>query len=442
MAEVQRPGRVGGDELDVDPLGQRRAAAAEGVARARARRPSASAYQASARKRLRKPGPATSTLHELVAEPRGHGLPQPRGDVARLLAEHRRQQHRGVGRVVAEVGPWAGAPATGATAGGVPVAAQVGGGVLEGGAEGVERRHVNDGTARPRGSCARGTAARAAPRGRAGRAASAARSDSFSSPGDRGAERAADHEGEVAAGLAAALQPPRPGPPRFERRAALVAAATTYARSGIAAGEPLLLVDLDHLDARVARQQLLVVGDVVGERRAAACPTARTTILTGAPPPRCRCARASSGACPSSSCTQRGGSGSARFLTSMRRWKSICVCGSPREVASRSASARRSTARESWLATAPTHGHEQAERERHGRDARARRARPRAASAICAGEQQRRARSAPAGRAARGTSRWRTCASSWATTKSHLVAREVLAAGCRRRRPAWSGRGR
>ena len=68
MADVQRAGRVGRDELDVDPLRGRGAARAERRRRRRARRPSASTYHASDRKRFRKPGPGDLDALQLVAE--------------------------------------------------------------------------------------------------------------------------------------------------------------------------------------------------------------------------------------------------------------------------------------------------------------------------------------------------------------------------------------
>ena len=55
--------------------------------------------------RFRKPGPAMSTCSTALAEPLAERLAEPLGDRARGLAERRRKQHRGVGRVVAEVGP-------------------------------------------------------------------------------------------------------------------------------------------------------------------------------------------------------------------------------------------------------------------------------------------------------------------------------------------------
>ena len=98
-----RPGRVGAHELDQDPLGRSRG-------RPPSRSPAASSAavasrcQRSERKTLRKPGPATSIRSALVAEDPLELVAQPLGDLARRRAGGRREQHRGVGRVVAELG--------------------------------------------------------------------------------------------------------------------------------------------------------------------------------------------------------------------------------------------------------------------------------------------------------------------------------------------------
>ncbi len=68
-ADVQRAGRVGGDELDQDPFRGRRSGPGRGRRPAASRTASARRYQASARKRLTKPGPATSTRSRLPASP-------------------------------------------------------------------------------------------------------------------------------------------------------------------------------------------------------------------------------------------------------------------------------------------------------------------------------------------------------------------------------------
>ena len=64
----QRAGRVGGDELDQDPLGRVGAARAEPLAGREASTASARRCQASDRNRLRKPGPATSAALQVLAE--------------------------------------------------------------------------------------------------------------------------------------------------------------------------------------------------------------------------------------------------------------------------------------------------------------------------------------------------------------------------------------
>ena len=89
----------------------------------------------------------------------------------------------------------------------------------------------------------------------------------WSASGEFDPERAADHEADVAAGLAALLEPAR------ERLGRVRAAAAVEQAHVRALGDPALqrvvVGDLDHVHARVAREQLRVVLEVVGVRRAA-----------------------------------------------------------------------------------------------------------------------------------------------------------------------------
>ena len=117
---------------------------------------------------MRKPGPATSTRSTAVAEPLAHPLPEALGDLPRRRLQRGREQHRRVGRVVAEAGLLG------------PLEARLARAAARRRCAGRRRRPrrppggrragvtLNDGTARPRGSCARGRAARAARPGRAG----------------------------------------------------------------------------------------------------------------------------------------------------------------------------------------------------------------------------------------------------------------------------------
>ena len=172
VPHVHRAGRVGGDELDVDALAHGRAPAAEGLARVedgtqRVAEPLVAQPQVQKARAgdLDAVQPAAEAPAQLVAEPLG--------DVARRRLEHRREQHRGVGGVVAEVG------ALGALQRWRVARAAIGerrGRLGDGRAKLVERgRHLSDGRARWRGSCGRGRAARGARPARAGAGASAAR---------------------------------------------------------------------------------------------------------------------------------------------------------------------------------------------------------------------------------------------------------------------------
>ena len=135
----------------------------------------AATYHGSARKTFRKPGPATSTRSTASPSRALSFSPEPLRDLARGRAERGREQHRRVRRVVAEAGLLRPLQARARRRRGLAVA-QVAGGRLDRGAQIIDRvRHGNDGTARWRGSCAHGRAARAARRARACAAASAAR---------------------------------------------------------------------------------------------------------------------------------------------------------------------------------------------------------------------------------------------------------------------------
>ena len=105
-ADVQRAGRVGGDELDQDPLGRGGRRRAEVLARL-----------GEALHRAPVPGVGEEEVDEagagdldpldaaaLAAELALELGPEAAGDVARVFAERRREQHRRVGAVVAELG--------------------------------------------------------------------------------------------------------------------------------------------------------------------------------------------------------------------------------------------------------------------------------------------------------------------------------------------------
>ena len=169
-----RPGGVRGDELDVDALGGVGAAAAEVAAGGQ-----------HVVERLHAPGIGEEEVQEAGAgdvdtvergaETLAQLVGEARGDVARRRARDGREQHRGVRRVVAEAGLLRTLERRRGALG--PVAAgDRAGGVLNDGAQLAERcvhgfSVVSSGTARPRGSCGRGRAARAARRARAGGAA-------------------------------------------------------------------------------------------------------------------------------------------------------------------------------------------------------------------------------------------------------------------------------
>jgi len=162
-----RPGRVGAHELQVHVL----AAGARAVvfARLEQRR---EGVQVPAVRHEQIEEARAGDLYALDgrAQPLPQPLAEPLRDHPRRLAHGRRQQHRRVGRVVAEVGP-RGAVELQARA--AAVARQVGGGLLHCAGELCDGVHAptNSDTARERGSCGPGRAARAAPRGRADAAA-------------------------------------------------------------------------------------------------------------------------------------------------------------------------------------------------------------------------------------------------------------------------------
>ncbi len=111
-------------------------------------------------------------LHALdgLAEPVAEPLAQLLRDRARRLAHGRREQHRRVRGVIAEVRP---RRAVELQARAAPVPRQVSGGLFDGAREVGDGIHAptNSDTARGRGSCGPGRAARGAPPGRAGGAA-------------------------------------------------------------------------------------------------------------------------------------------------------------------------------------------------------------------------------------------------------------------------------
>ena len=136
----QRAGRVGRDELDVYVLGRARACRGPSRRRRRAGLRAAPTYQASARKTFRKPGPGD--LDAVDAAPpaaRSALRAEPLGDLARRRAQRGREQHRRVGRVVAEARPSSGARASGARARARLAVAEVAGGRLDGRAQLVDR---------------------------------------------------------------------------------------------------------------------------------------------------------------------------------------------------------------------------------------------------------------------------------------------------------------
>ena len=102
MSHVHRPGRIGRDELDQDALGRLGATGPERLPGGQHLRERVDEPR-SARKRFRKPGPATSKRARLAPSRRLQLLAEPLGDGARWRAQPRREQQRGVRRVVAEV---------------------------------------------------------------------------------------------------------------------------------------------------------------------------------------------------------------------------------------------------------------------------------------------------------------------------------------------------
>src|SRR4051794_33702987 len=241
--------------------------------------------------------------------------------------------------------------------------------------------------------------------------------DPLVGPLERRAERAADHEADVAPGLPAALDP------ACERLGAVAAATRVEQADPGALRDPardlLVLAQLDDLDARLARQQPLVVGEVVGVRRPRAADGQhrplheRPRSTASAWPIRSIVL----GCVPSRKRTSAGGSGSATFCTAIRRWKPISASGSPvSSIAKRSA--RASTARESWLEIVPTAGASSASASATAGTA----AGPRSCPAGVSRSARRAAASIPNGATTtrnsspRGTSRSCWWPSSWATT--------------------------
>src|SRR5436190_883416 len=98
----RRPGRIGRDELEEDPLCDLRAAGAVGVASLKdtaERRPEPVVGQ----KQVQEAGAGDLDPLEHAVEVGAQLVPQPLCDLARRLAEHGREQHGGIGRVVAEL---------------------------------------------------------------------------------------------------------------------------------------------------------------------------------------------------------------------------------------------------------------------------------------------------------------------------------------------------
>ena len=159
----QRAGRVGGDELDLDLLGRVGLVAAVLVA-GRQHVRGGGRVPGVGEEDVQEAGSGHLDALDLLAEPLRQRRAEPLGDLTRRRLQRRRQQHRRVRREVAEPRL---ARALQRRRG--RAVAEVGGGGLHGGPEFFDRRHsLSDGRARPPGSCGRGTAARAAPRGRAG----------------------------------------------------------------------------------------------------------------------------------------------------------------------------------------------------------------------------------------------------------------------------------
>ena len=123
-------------------------------------------------KRFTKPGPATSALLQRLPQLLAQLVRDPAGDVTRGLAQHRREQHRRVGGVVAHLRAGRALqrgrlgrsePRTRTAAASTAAeSSEIGSGTTP----------INSDTARRRGSCARAAAARAGPRARADGAAS------------------------------------------------------------------------------------------------------------------------------------------------------------------------------------------------------------------------------------------------------------------------------
>ena len=131
VADVHGPGRVRGDELDIDALAHRRAAPAPAVAGVQDRAQRA-AEPLVAQPQVQEPGPGDLDALQPVAEPPAQLVGERGGDLPRCALQHRREQHRRVGRVVAEVGLLRSLEARGAARAAV---AERRGGVLDGGAQ-------------------------------------------------------------------------------------------------------------------------------------------------------------------------------------------------------------------------------------------------------------------------------------------------------------------
>jgi hypothetical protein len=99
----QRPGRVGGDELDLDPLARLGLAAAVAVA-GRQHRGRRRGVPGVGEEDVEEAGPGDLHALEPLAEPLGQLLAELLRDLARRRLQRRGQQHRSVGGEIAEAG--------------------------------------------------------------------------------------------------------------------------------------------------------------------------------------------------------------------------------------------------------------------------------------------------------------------------------------------------
>ena len=102
LGRGQRPGRVGGDELDQDPLGPLGRPAAEGIAGVE-QGGEALAVPAIGQKDVDEARAGDLDPVDAPAQQAVELLAQALGDLPRLEAARRGEQHRGVGRVVAQL---------------------------------------------------------------------------------------------------------------------------------------------------------------------------------------------------------------------------------------------------------------------------------------------------------------------------------------------------